>query len=236
MPKETTYQSLERRGYHLSCRSKTTFSRQRGPTCGLFTIQNALEGYGRPIKYFALKKPHKKSISLKQYAIATRLSEEDEYNLSILGEIYSIEAFVKVAQFAGLSTNIFRIKGSNNFYELCVNILLKQGRFLAVPVSNAILKYAENPGTRPHWILIIGILDREQVHGTRLAYTTAGKLFRTRIRNVCRANMTIHDRPLRYKRLIGKRYVECNKSDDGAIEIRAYPASRTLANRVVVLW
>ena len=165
------------------------------------------------------------------------MSEEDKYNLSVLGEIYSIEAFVKVAQFAGLSTKIYRIKGSDYFYDICVDIF-KQRRFLAVPVSNAILKYEENPGTRPHWILIIGILDRKEVHGTRLAYTTHGKLFRTRIRNVYRANMTIHDRPLRYKRFDEKRkrWIPCDKSGDGAIEIPAYPASKTLANRVVELF
>ena len=179
--KETTYESLKRREYHISCIPDTAFARQRGPTCGLFTIQNALEGYGKPIHHFALKKPQVEGKSLKRYAITTKLSEEDEYHLSILGEIYSIEAFVKVAQFAGLTTKIFRITDYDNFYKLCVAIF-QEGRLLALPVSNAILQYAENPGTRPHWILIIGILDRGQVHGTRLAYTTNGKLFRTRIR------------------------------------------------------
>lgn len=225
---QTTLENLILNGFSINFAATTVFTKQRGPTCGLYTIQNAQEGFGMPITYPAtLNNSNQYPTSLRKIAKGL--------GLTALGEIYDANSFHTMAVQAGLKARVDTVIDLFLFW-IQIRFAILKDQFVAVPVSNAILFNKGPQGDNPHWVLVIGIKVGTTEMNTFVAVTTWGKVYYTKFHHLFIANQTINDRPQRYKVKTGPmKYDESTAEAEGAITIPEYKASINLAKKMVIL-
>lgn len=251
--KETSLAALLKEDFTLNCKETTQFTKQRGPTCGLYTIQNIQEGLGIPPLIPATKEGKKHLEEQKPKVEEKKLiegpksiSEEKKISLrsvakskklSVFGEVYDAESFVYLAKMSSLKPTKIKVTELEEFWKLIQSALTSKG-FVAVPVSNQMLmnKQTGKPGDDPHWVLLIGIKPGKFPAETEVAITTWGRIWKTKIEHLFLANQLINDRPQRYKKKVAPmKYEECEASETGAVMIPEYKASVNLAKQIVIL-